>query len=85
MSARVLPLCPRPPRLRSQDGRVLARLLVDLPPSMTTAEEREALQRAVGRAERDQEAGDLRARLADAEDRAAHAQGLLFKVLREGV
>jgi len=53
VSARVLSLCPRPPRLRSKDARVLARLLVDLPPSMTTPEEREALQRAVERAERD--------------------------------
>lgn len=53
MSGRVLSLCPRPPRLRSKDARVLARLLVDLPPSMTTAEERDALERAVERAERD--------------------------------
>lgn len=51
--ARALSLCPRPPRLRSRDARVLARLLVDLPPSMTTAEERDALERAVERAERD--------------------------------
>lgn len=53
MSARVLSLCPRPPRLQSRDARVLARLLVDLPPSMTTPEERAALERAVERAERD--------------------------------
>lgn len=53
MSARVLSLCPRPPRLRSKDARVLARLLVDLPPSMTTAEEREAIERSIERAERD--------------------------------
>jgi hypothetical protein len=32
---------------------VLARLLIDLPPSMTTPEERAALERSIERAERD--------------------------------
>jgi len=39
------------PRLRTRDGRVLAHLLASLPEQMLTAEEREALRRAIARAE----------------------------------
>jgi len=51
MSASALRLCPRPPRLRTRDARVLAHLLASLPEQMITNEEREALERAIARAE----------------------------------